>query len=396
MLAELINEYDAGGFDYLYIMNPDLQLNDWGAETGENGPHYGASFLFMTYFLDRFGEEATKALVAHPENGMASIDLVMQELGLINQDTKQPYTAEEIFTDWALANYLLDSSLGEGQYDYQSYTPSRVNITDYIEACPEERTRDVFQFGVNYIEFSCPGTHTLTFTGAQQVKLLDLGTEHSGDYFFWSNMGDESNSRLSQDFDFSAISGPIEMTFKTSYDLETDYDYVFLSASGDSNVWQILNTSSCTTDNPSGNSYGCGYNGQSDGWIQERVDLSEFAGKKVTLRFDYVTDAAVNGTGFAIDDIEIPALGYVSDFETDDGGWDGEGFVRLQNILPQTFSVSFIEVGQEMRIRKLELSAENQGEFKFSINEETDKVILVVSGTTPITRQRAVYQYEIK
>ncbi len=126
------------------------------------------------------------------------------------------------------------------------------------------------------------------------------------------------------------------------------------------------------------------------------MDLSEFAGKKVTLRFDYVTDAAVNGTGFAIDDIEIPALGYVSDFETDDGGWDGEGFVRLQNILPQTFSVSLIEVGQEMRIRKLELSAENQGEFKFSINEETDKVILVVSGTTPITRQRAVYQYEIK
>lgn len=61
MLAEHVNEFDAGGFDYDYLLNPDLQLTDWGGDTGENGPHYGASYLFMTYFLDRFGEDATKA-----------------------------------------------------------------------------------------------------------------------------------------------------------------------------------------------------------------------------------------------------------------------------------------------------------------------------------------------
>ena len=69
MLAEHVNEYDAGGFDWSYMDNTDMQLNDWGGDIGDNGPHYGASYLFMVYFLDRFGEDATKALVRHDENG---------------------------------------------------------------------------------------------------------------------------------------------------------------------------------------------------------------------------------------------------------------------------------------------------------------------------------------
>ena len=70
--------------------------------------------------------------------------------------------------------------------------------------------------------------------------------------------------------------------------------------------------------------------------------------------------------------------------------------MRLQNILPQTFSVSLIEIGQETRVRTIELSEDNQGEIEFSIDDVTYKVILVVSGTTPITRQRAIYQYNVK
>ena len=127
------------------------------------------------------------------------------------------------------------------------------------------------------------------------------------------------------------------MTYQTWYDLELDYDYVFVSASIDGISWQILNSTSCTMNNPSGNSYGCGLTGASDGWQLEQVDLTPFAGKLVSLRFDYITDAAVNGNGFALDDIRIDAINYFTDFEADDGGWLGEGFVRIQNVLPQSF-----------------------------------------------------------
>jgi hypothetical protein len=63
-LATLLNKYDPGGFDYSFIRNPDLQLNDWPNDPDATTPHYGAGFLFTTYFLDRFGEEAPQAQLA--------------------------------------------------------------------------------------------------------------------------------------------------------------------------------------------------------------------------------------------------------------------------------------------------------------------------------------------
>ncbi len=396
MLAEHVNEYDAGGFDYEYMLNPDLQLTDWGGDTGQNGPHYGASYLFMVYFLDRFGEEATKALVAHEENGFASIDEVMQELNLVNPNTGTIYTANELFADWSVANYLQDPDFENGRYGYQSYSPYIMSTTQSIWSCPDQIVRDVYQYGVNYIELGCGGNYSVSFEGTQAVNILPFESPSSGDYFFWSNMGDESNPTLSQTFDLRDLTGPINLTFKTWYDLEEDYDYVFLSASTDKNKWEILNTKHCTTDNPSGNSYGCGWNGQSEGWISESVDLSKFAGETVTIQFDYVTDAAVNGMGMALDDFALTAIDYQSDLELDEGGWEGNGFVRVQNTLPQTYALTMIRMGSTPSVTTIPLDAKNVATFDISIDGDDENVILVISGTTPVTREKALYKIDIK
>jgi hypothetical protein len=208
-------------------------------------------------------------------------------------------------------------------------------------------------------------------------------------------MGDHSNMSLEQTFDFSDISEPIELSYQTWYDLEEDYDYVFVSGSVDGENWDILNTSSCTTDNPSGNSYGCGLNGQSAGWQQERVDLNAYAGEQITIRFDYVTDAAVNGVGMVIDDIQIDAIGYFSDFETDEGGWDGEGFVRIQNQLPQEYILSLISFGEETTVTEVVLDENNQATINIRIGDDVDSIVLVISGSTPYTRQKAEYNIRI-
>ena len=73
--------YDVGGSEYAYLDNPDTQLTTWPEVdiTGAASAHYGASYLFMSYFLDRFGEDATKSLVAHPENGMESVDIILEQ-----------------------------------------------------------------------------------------------------------------------------------------------------------------------------------------------------------------------------------------------------------------------------------------------------------------------------
>ena len=397
MLAEMINGFDPGGFDYSYISNPDLQLTDWGTQVGNNGPHYGAAMLFTTYFLDRFGEDATKALIAHDENGMESIDIVLSELNIRDPQTNAVITGEDVFADWAVANILGDSSVADGRYDYSIYPSApKASPGTLYPVCPSEAAvYEVSQFGVDYIEISCPGKYTLNFSGNTRAGVVPVDP-YSGDYFFWSNMGDHSNMSLERQFDLTDVSRPIEMTYFTWYDLETDYDYVFVSASTDGENWQILNSTSCTFSNPSGNSYGCGLNGQSDGWQQEAVDLDAFAGQEVTIRFDYVTDAAVNGLGMAIDDIRVDAIGYSSDLEADEGGWQGDGFVRIQNQMPQAFRISMVTFGDEITITPLTLDDNNRASVDISIGGDVESVMLVVSGITPVTRQNARYQIAIE
>lgn len=398
MLAEHVNNYDTGGFDWSYMDNTDLQLNDWSGDIGDNGPHYGASYLFMVYFLDRFGEDATKALVRHDENGFVGIEKVLNELSLTNPATGKPYTANEFFADWAVANLLQDTGIENGRYDYRSYNPTSVDMDKTVLDCPAQVNGSVYQFGVDYIEIDCANLQSIKINASEAVNLLPFNAPSSGEYFVWSNVGDESNASLSQTFDLTSVTGEAELTFKTWYDLEEDYDYIYISASTDGTNWEILNSENCTTANPSGNSYGCGWNGMTAGWIDETVDLSKYAGRQVTLRFDYVTDAAVNGKGMAIDDLAIDAIGYATDLETDLGGWTAEGFVRVQNKLPQTMNVSIVTYSKNGGVSVDQRSF--QGEILISGSElggaDAEKIVLVISGTTPFTREKANYSIDLE
>lgn len=402
-LAMFLNGYSIGGHDYLYTSNPDLQLNDWPTDQDETGPHYGASFLFMAYFLDRFGEDATKALVTDPSNGMDSIDKLLKEMGATDPMTGKTIGADNVFADWVVASYLGDPTVADGRYTYHNYPAApQASATERIRSCGSEMiTRDVRQYGVDYIYITCSGNHTLHFEGSLLVSVLPTDP-YSGSYAFWSNKGDESDMTLTQTFDFTDQSGPLTLTYRTWYDIEEDYDYLYLEASLDGEDWQILTTPSGTADDPTGANYGWGYNsvsqsGSGDGdspqWIQESVDISQFAGHQVQLRFEYITDAAVNGEGFLLDDVAIPQIGYFTDFENDNGGWEAAGFARIRNILPQTFRLALITLGQTTTVQHLSLSADNVIDIPLNFGSDTGDVVLVVSGTTRFTRQPAAYRF---
>jgi len=168
-----------------------------------------------------------------------------------------------------------------------------------------------------------------------------------------------------------------------------------VEASEDGETWQILKTPSGTDRNPQGNAYGWGYTGATDGWIDEDVDLSVYAGKKIQVRFEYVTDAAVNGEGLLLDDVRIDAIKYSTDFEKDEGGWEGAGFVRVENVLPQTFRLTLITRNGTTTVKNIELSPDQTAEIPLSFGNG-DSAILVVSGTTRFTREPATYQFEIR
>jgi hypothetical protein len=395
-LAAFLNGYDVGS-DWLYVRDPDLQLNDWPNNEGETHPHYGAAFLFLTYFLDRFGEAATQALIGHSANDLESIDQVLEEIGAVDPLDGRSINADDVFLDWTLASYIRDTAVSDGRYDYRNYPDApQADETETVRNCPSEMaTRDVHQYGVDYIRIRCKGDFALNFEGSTLARVTPVGP-YSGSYAFWSNKGDESDMTLTRTFDFSDVQGPLTLKYRTWYDIESDYDYVYLVASVDGERWQILSTPSGTPEDPSGNSYGWGYNGEGGSWIEEQVDLSAFAGQQVAIRFEYVTDAVANGEGMLLDDIAIPEIGYFEDFEQEAGGWETKGWARIKNELPQTFRLALIQVGDQTSVQYIEPAADQTAQIPFSIDGDVDEVVLVVTGTTRFTRQKAAYRFEIE
>lgn len=395
-VGALINGYDVGGADWFYVQDPDLQLTTWtDSQSPDFGAHYGQSFLYLAYFLDRFGEEATKALTANPENDLTSVDQTLAEMNITDPQTGDIVTADDLFMDWAATLYLQDENVGDGRYHYKIYPDAPQYFPDdTISSCPQTISSSVHQYGIDYYAFDCTGDHTIEFTGSTIANLLPVDA-HSGKYAFWSNQGNESNMMLTQEFDFTNVSGPIQLSYWTWYDIEKDWDYVHLAASMDGQIWTLLDTPSGTDYDPSGASFGWSYTGQSNGWTQEQVDLSEFAGQKVQLRFEYITDALVNGEGFLLDDIQIEAINYSSDFEANDGGWEAVGFARVENVLPQTYGVTIIVKGDNTTVTRIELNEDQTASIPVSL-KSGDEAVLIVTGTTRFTTHEAAYQIEIK
>ena len=394
-VGAFLNGYYVGGADFTYMQNPDLQLNTWEDNSSPDfSAHYGASFLYLTYFLDRFGKEASKALTSNPENDLPSVDGALADLNATDPQTGKLITADDVYMDWVIANYLQNESVGDGRYIYHNYPDApKASPTETISTCPQSAlSRDVHQYGVDYIAINCAGDYKIEFTGSTAVGLLPV-EPYSGKYAVWSNRGDESDMTLTREFDFTKASGEVKLNFRIWYDIEEDWDYLYVEASEDGKSWQILKTPSGTDKNPSGNSYGRGYTGKTNSWIEESVDLSQFAGKKAFVRFQYITDAAINGAGFMLDDVSVEAINYQSDFEEDDDGWVANGVARVQNILLQTFRLALIKNGTTVEM--IEINRDQTAEIPLSLKTGENAVLIVV-GTTRLTRESATYQIEIR
>ncbi len=396
-LATLLNGYDAGGFDYLFSFNTDIQLNDWSMDPNENDAHYGASFLFVTYLLERFGEDFTKAIVADQLDGFTSIDHVLAAYNHQDLITGELITANDLFADWAIANYVNDPAFADGRYAYNIYSSApTASSTETITDCDNvQLDRLVHQYGTDYIRLACANEDfQLNFSGSSSVNVLPV--DSAGDYFMWSNRADASATKLTRQFDFSEVDGPITLTYSTWFDIENDYDFLYLLASTGGGSGRIINTPSCSVSDITGNSYGCGYSGLSNGWIKETVDLSQFAGQIVNLSFEYITDEAVTGEGFAVNDIRVPEIDYLADFEENAGGWTSEGFVRIDNRLPQTFLVSIIDPYSETPTQKFAIESGEELNITLHALPEGFDYILVVSGSSRFTRQKAEYQVNLR
>ena len=392
-LAAQLNGYDVGGSDVLFSLKPDTQLTTW-PELGDSGPHYGASYLFLSYFLEQYGLEAIQRLVAHPANGIAGFNAVLEEVDGTGK------TFEDLFAEWAVANYL-DSSSAQGKpYGYADVAVTQPAYAAQHEIYPVWQEATVGQYATDYILLEGEGDLRIEFTGSTVVPLVGNET-HSGIYQWCSIRGDEGDATLTRSFDLGELERATLEVWMW-YDLETDYDYAYAEVSVDGGrTWNLLSSKHTTTTNPSGNSYGPAFTGTSGAgeqaeWVKETFDLSPYAGQEAWIRFEVITDDAVNRPGLCLDDISLPELDYHHDAESDEGGWDAAGWLRLTDHVPQSFIVQAIVLGDEAQPQPMVLDHNQQGSLLVrGLGGEADQAVLLVSAHAPSTTEVASYAYRI-
>jgi hypothetical protein len=389
-LSAYLNGYDPGGFEWAYIADPDVQLTTWPS-TASSAANYGASYLFMRYFMGRFGPKATQAVVAAPENGTVGFDAVLAAYGL---------TFEDVFADWLVANYMDNLAVADGLidpvYSYPDAMIGPISIDASHSTYPVSRESTVHQYAADYIQLQGAGDLTIKFEGDTEARLVPTDA-YSGRYAWWSSRGDDVDAMLTRAFDLGALDSAT-LQVRMWYDIERDWDYAYVEASvDDGRTWDLLAGPSMTVRNPNGNSFGPAYTGQSGGWIEETFDLSPYAGHTVLLRFEYVTDDAVHHAGWLIDDVQIPELGYADDLESGTGSWQARGFVYSDNLVPQSYRVQLITMGQTVSVLPLAIDGSGYGQLDLhGLGTEVDTAVLVIAAVAPSTTQAAAYRYTIE
>lgn len=336
-----------------------------------------------------------KAVLASPENGISSFEQVLRE-------ASGAPTFDELFADWVVANALDDSSAGDGRYGHQASAPTMTMESTHRDF-PVHESGSVHQYGTDYIALVPAGQPLkIEFSGNVKVPVVP-NRPYQGRYQWWSNRGDMSNMTLTREFDLTGLD-KATLEYALWYELEDGWDYGYVEVSTDNgSLWTLLRTKHSTTYNPMGNAFGPGYTGFSGHpagatsrlkaqWIRERIDLTPYVGQRILVRFEVITDDAMNLPGMCIDDISIPELDFRDDAESDAAGWRAEGFVRMDNELAQEFIVQVIQTGEQPRIERLRLDDQRRGSL---ILGGAERAILAISGCTRHTTEAASYSYTI-
>jgi len=275
-----------------------------------------------------------------------------------------------------------------------------------INRYPTSERDAVHQYAAEYYDLQPQrrrGKLTISLKGASTVRVIGndpLGSANE----WWSNRYDNMDSTLTRSFDLTGLEGKhATLQFATWFDLEKDYDYAFVEVSTDGANWTTLKGAYTTNTNPNGLNWGNGYTGTSGSgnapsWVQESVDLTPYAGKKIQMRFEEVTDDAVNLQGFAVDQIRIPELNFQDSVDSANG-WVSNGFIRSNNVLPEHYDVlALIYAGSTFTITPMPVDLANgQGTLTIpGFGTQATHVVLIVSAYAPETTLLAHYQLDAK
>lgn len=202
--------------------------------------------------------------------------------------------------------------------------PEEINLSDITKAGTTYKLDQSVSFGKNEqaLKINLPD---------QTVSMAAAPAE--GTYMWYGGRGDEMDNTLVADMSLPAAAD-IKLNYSTWYNIEEGWDFAFVQVSEDGGAtWVPLSSPLMTTAHDPQAEAGIianlpGYTGSSNGWVNDSLDLTPYAGKNIMLSFRYMTDAASSYDGFFLDQISVTADGAAvfTDNCEDAGIWAADGF----------------------------------------------------------------------
>jgi hypothetical protein len=380
-----------GSNSQLFAENPDIQLTarperKYGEDDKSSLMHYAAEKSFMIYLLEQFGAEFIKDVANNPDPGVFS---VQEELDKLPESPR----FEEVFANWLVANLIDRPQIAEGQFGYKDYDPYLIRNRRQISALNEEPIEEQLPpYGAHYYQIQASDAVKVSFAGSTLARLTPADPP-SGQFAWYSNRGDQSEFTLTNTFDLTGLD-TATFDYKVWYELEEYWDFTYVEVSTDGGEsWQILETTHGTDQDPIDMSYGVGYTGTTLEWLSESIDLSQYTGQEIQLRFHVLNDFATNRDGFQVDDIAIPEMGYFDSAEDDSGGWEAKGFIRSSNLVPAEWIVWLVKASNPFQVDRIALSPDQTAEFEIEgLGEDFRTAVVIVSPTAPVTTMELNYE----
>ncbi len=386
-LAEELLGYPGSGQQRgnLFLQNPDQQLNSW-VDSNEFStlPYYGMGYVLNRYIYDRLGADLYRQFATSDGYGLRAVDEVAAQNGL-------DVTGEQLWLDWLVALAVHNEPGAPDLYRFQgapldTAAMTAVNDDDDFDTTVAQNAADYYKLPT--------GSTTIKFEGQTVVPLLNT-VPYSGEMMWYAQRANYSNPRLTRTVDLRDVD-TATLSYAVYVDIEQGYDFAYVSVSEDNGrTWQGLTADNMQglspEDNPAGSAYtNRFYTGRIQEWREERVDLSQYAGQIIQLRFEYVTDLILTYGGFALDNIAIPEINFYDDAESLAEGWTAAGFVRTAAYLPQTWHLQLVTFKDGVpQVEKIALTADQTATL--TVNEKNNP-ILIVAASAPFTLEPAHYK----
>ncbi len=138
------------------------------------------------------------------------------------------------------------------------------------------------------------------------------------------------------------------LSFWAKWEIEAGYDYTQVSISTNGGINYEPQCGQYTTSGSNNQDFNQPlYDGNQLEWVKETIDLSDYLGENIRIRFSMVSDGGVERDGFYFDDLELETISENTtsselidlssmQVRTYPNPADGSLFLELSNLIPQT------------------------------------------------------------